>query len=178
MVDLADIEISDINRECIACPASWSGTTTDGGNVYVRFRGGRLSLRYRDQDEEPINKENDSLESTYVSRENEVFEDSNFESFDGHMDVFELREYLRSKGVKFLDCLKEEFYDGLEPEECEFLLVGDWFVSADCEECNWSVDHDSVEKVEFETVLPKSCPECNSELQVSTEKPERLEGNF
>lgn len=113
-------------------------------------------------------------EATYVSRENEVFEDNSFQHLDGDINVFELREHLRDKGVKFSDCLDKEFYNGLKPEQCEFTLLGDWFVSADCGGCNWSVDNDSVEKTEFKAVIPKMCPKCDCEVRTTSKKPERF----
>lgn len=174
-MEIDEIVIKDIERDCIACPASWSGDTLEDGNIYVRFRGGVLSLRYRGPNEDPINED---MSRKYVSREREIYFDDSFESLDGHMNVFELKNYLENNGVRFENCLDTTFYDGLKPEQCDFLMLGDWFVEAICEEKDWKVDSESVEKIEYETVIPKSCPICGSEIEVETQKPERLEKNW
>lgn len=170
---IEDITISDLDRESIACPATWSGETLDGGRVYIRFRGGLLSLRHRKKEEGPLH-ESDKQDDTYVSREREIFRDNSFDPLDGHMDVFQLTRHLRQEGFKFTDFLDNSFYGGLQPEDCHLTLVGDWFVSAMCCECEWMIDQDSAEEVEYETVIPKNCPDCGADLEVQTEEPERL----
>lgn len=174
-MNIDNIVISDIKRECIACPASWSAETVEGGNVYLRFRGGRMSLRHRGPNEDPDHNRKDSLDSEYVSSENEIFSDSSFGHIEGYMSPFELKEYLRDKGVRFSDCLDKTFYGDLEPSDCDFLLIGDWFKLAECDQCQWSIKEDLVEQIQYETVVPEVCPKCQSDVSVETEKPERFE---
>ena len=167
MVDPSDLKITSIKRTCIACPVTWFGGTGDGGSWYVRLRGGRFSLRYMTS--EPKD------DKEYVSSEYEIYNDTDFDSFEGHMDVYELKNKLEGLGVSFDDVLPSTFYENLDPSECDFLVLGDWFNKASCKSCDYSIKPDSVEKIQFETVIPKECPVCSSELTVETEKPRRLE---
>lgn len=97
---IEDITISDLNRESIACPATWSGEKLDGGRVYIRFRGGLLSLRYTKKEEIPLH-ESDNHGDTYVSIEQKIFRDNSFDPLDGHMDVSHLTSHLRQEGFEF-----------------------------------------------------------------------------
>lgn len=158
--------VTSIERTCIACPASWFGHTEDGGSWYVRFRGGVFSLRYSDN--RPENKD-------YLPREYEVYDDKKYDDFDGHMNTYELKKKLEDLGVEFAsDVLPNTFYDGIAPSDCEFLLVGDWFKRATCTNCDYNLNPDTVETIQYETVVPENCPACGSNTEVETEKPERI----
>lgn len=169
MTDPSGLAIRSIERTCIACPASWFGETTDGGSWYVRFRGGVFSLRYS-------NMSPDELDKNYVSGKNEIYRDEGYDRYDGHMDVYQLKDKLTHLGVGFEEeVVPSEFYDGLVPSECRFLLVGEWFSEATCSNCDYSLDSETVETIQYETVIPDECPDCASDVCVRTERPERVE---
>jgi hypothetical protein len=42
------IVVVEVQRECLACPSSWSGKTYDGKEVYARYRWGYLSVTVDD----------------------------------------------------------------------------------------------------------------------------------
>lgn len=38
-------EIKNLTRTCESCPAQWEGETSDGRQIYIRYRWGWLSVR-------------------------------------------------------------------------------------------------------------------------------------
>jgi hypothetical protein len=38
------MKICNLRHTCDACPSQWEGQTIHGGTVYVRYRGGRLTV--------------------------------------------------------------------------------------------------------------------------------------
>jgi hypothetical protein len=41
----AEMNISDIQQTCLACPSQWEGHLADGCPIYIRYRWGELSVR-------------------------------------------------------------------------------------------------------------------------------------
>jgi len=39
------VKIAEIEQTCFAYPSSWSGTTIDNKNIYIRYRWGYLSVK-------------------------------------------------------------------------------------------------------------------------------------
>lgn len=166
MSEFQSFTITSIERECIACPATWFGHTENGGSWYVRFRGGVFSLRYSGNRPEDKN---------YLSGEYEVYSDENYDDFAGHMNAYELKQKLEDLGVEFaLDVLPNTFYDSIDSSDCKFLMIGSWFKQATCTKCDYNLNSDTVETIQYETVVPDNCPMCGSNIEVETEKPERI----
>jgi hypothetical protein len=38
-------KIKALQQTCVACPSQWDAETTDGEEVYIRYRWGRLSVQ-------------------------------------------------------------------------------------------------------------------------------------
>lgn len=152
-----DVCITSLDRSCIACPASWNGKTSDGENIYIRFRGGVFTIKIGEKD----------------IPDTTVHEESIGDVFDGYMNAREVREKLRMLNLQVEDEIAPSFYN-IPSEECTLELMGDWFNRMYCENCDWNVGQSDVEKVEFETVVPDYCPDCDANIHVETSEPDRL----
>lgn len=87
-------KISSIERDCMACPASWKGSMDDGTNIYIRYRGGVFQIR-EGEEEYPEN----------------VKHKQNFGGmFGGHLNQLEMREKLQELGYEFEDTAPSDFY--------------------------------------------------------------------
>jgi Zn finger protein HypA/HybF involved in hydrogenase expression len=150
--------VTSLERSCIACPASWKGQTSDENNIYIRFRGGVFRIKIGEKD----------------IPDDTIHEESIGGAFDGYMNAREVREKLRMMDFQVEDEIASSFYN-IPSEECKLELIGSWFDKMYCEDCTWNVGPSNVEKVEFETVIPDYCPNCESDIQIETSKPDRLD---
>lgn len=153
---MADVVITNLERDCIACPTSWIATTDSNKELYIRYRWGELTIKTRDD-----------------SRD-ELYRQDFGGAFDGHMTVYELLDVLPSDEFEFEVSYPTSFY-GFSADECTFDILGGWITGVSCTNCSWSEDSDALEKLEYETVLPPECPECGSEFTVETKMPEHLQ---
>lgn len=153
---MESITITSLERDCIACPTAWIGKTEEGEELYIRYRWGDLSIRYRD----------DSPSESYKI--------SLGGAFDGHISVYELMRILSEDVFEFDVNYPTEFY-GYEPLDCEFDIFGSWIVKVSCNSCSWELNSEELATVEDETVLPPECPDCGGEYTIETEPPEHLQ---
>lgn len=156
---MAEIVLTHLERDCIACPTIWKGDTQDGREVMIRYRWGDLSIRCADTD---------------PRIDDEVFSQAIGDGLDGHMTLYDLRDILADSTIEFDVALPTEFYDEFFPEDCEFVLFGNFIDTLDCEECEWERDGDTLEEFEYETVLPPVCLSCGGEYEVTEKTPDHL----
>lgn len=70
-----------LKQTCIACPSAWKGETTEGKEIYLRYRWGGLSIRI-----------DDLL----------IYSDDNFgEGLDGWLEMDEVVRVMSSQGFIF-----------------------------------------------------------------------------
>lgn len=164
MTQVNNLTIESLNRDCIASPASWTGRTSDGGSIYIRFRWGTLSLRYSTE----------LTDEDYVPKENEIYNEQMGDDLDGYLSPGDIRLKLEDIGVTVEDTLPETFYADIPVEECDLMLFGNWITEVTCNDCDWRLDGDELEKYEYESVIPRKCPKCAESTTVETEKPDRF----
>lgn len=149
------VVITQLERDCIACPTAWIATTDSGKELYVRYRWGDLTVKTRDDERE------------------EIYRKDFGGAFDGHMTVYELQDVLTRDVFQFDVDYPDAFY-GYPARDCEFDIMGSWISTVVCPNCSWERTGDELETLEYETVLPPECPECGSDYEVKTETPEHM----
>jgi hypothetical protein len=81
-----DLKIKTIKCTCHACPSQWEGITEKGEAIYIRYRGGWLSIQLSKPDgtiRDAINND----EMLYQERIGDVF--------DGVISIEEVMELMR-----------------------------------------------------------------------------------
>lgn len=149
------IIITELERDCIACPTAWIGKTADGRELYIRFRWGDLTVKDRET-------------------RNIIYKNEYSGEFDGHMTVYELIDILSSEEFEFRVEYPSSFYT-IPARECTFDIMGNWITELSCTQCSWTKTSDELEKLEYETILPPHCLSCGNEYEVKTEPPEQLQ---
>jgi len=145
-----------MTRECIACPTSWSAKTSSNEELYIRYRGGDLTVR-----------------NTTSEDSETIYRNSIKSGFDGHMTVYELIDILLNADFSFEVTYPGSFY-GFSPEECDFDIFASWISHLYCTECSWMIETEELEKVEYETVLPPKCLNCGGEYELESQVPEHI----
>ena len=80
------IVVATVTQTCCACPNTYSGITTEGDTIFVRYRWGHLSIRFQAAGVD---------DASDGSTGNSIFELDHGEQFDGFLDYHELRRATR-----------------------------------------------------------------------------------
>ena len=95
------IEVKELKRTCIACPAQWEGILSDGRIAYIRYRWGYLSVR--------VSKIGTTDIMDAVSGKEIFGEQLDKNSMDGYMDYETLKRVTKDTLVLPSNEIEDEF---------------------------------------------------------------------
>lgn len=74
--------VTDLEKQCVACPSSWFAETKEGVKIYIRYRWGKLSIK------EYENK-------------NQLYKEQIGDDYDGDISVSEMKKAVPSDILTF-----------------------------------------------------------------------------